>query len=146
IPREYTGRKVSATDRLQGPILTVVLAQDNDGHKTTTTTSRSASRKHLIRVGSSFSALIESDTVLSIKIHRDEKSGKILKLIRASSSFSGLIESGTVLSIKIHRDEESGKILNLVFVWADEGSELKVDVPVVSNEKMFVLVSRKEVL
>ncbi|KAL7244138.1 hypothetical protein ACSBR1_016384 [Camellia fascicularis] len=28
-------------------------------------------------------------------------------------------------------DEDSGKILNLVFVWADEGSKLKVDVPIV---------------
>ncbi|KAE8723343.1 VAMP-like protein YKT62 [Hibiscus syriacus] len=35
------------------------------------------------------------------------------------------------LSRQIHRDEETGKILNLVFVWADEGNELKVDVPVV---------------
>ncbi|KAJ4878687.1 hypothetical protein Rs2_43705 [Raphanus sativus] len=29
----------------------------------------------------------------------------------------------------IHRDEESGKILNLVVVWANEGEQLKVDVP-----------------
>lgn len=28
-------------------------------------------------------------------------------------------------------DKETGKILNLVFVWADDGSHLKVDVPVV---------------
>lgn len=33
--------------------------------------------------------------------------------------------------MKIHRDEKTGKILNMVFVWADEGSELKVDVPIV---------------
>ncbi|KAB1214667.1 50S ribosomal protein L25 [Morella rubra] len=32
---------------------------------------------------------------------------------------------------RIHRDEVTGKILNLVFVWAEEGSQLKVDVPVV---------------
>ncbi|PQQ18163.1 uncharacterized protein Pyn_35980 [Prunus yedoensis var. nudiflora] len=51
--------------------------------------------------------------------------------IRAGSGSSDLLESGNVLPIKIHRDEESGKILNLVFVWADEGSQLKVDVPVV---------------
>ncbi|XWS29381.1 hypothetical protein CRYUN_Cryun24cG0024700 [Craigia yunnanensis] len=31
----------------------------------------------------------------------------------------------------IIKDEESGKILNLVFAWADEGTELKVDVPVI---------------
>ncbi|GFS29993.1 ribosomal protein L25/Gln-tRNA synthetase, anti-codon-binding domain-containing protein [Actinidia rufa] len=51
--------------------------------------------------------------------------------IRAGSGSSTLLESGNVLPIKIHRDEETGKILNLVFVWADEGTELKVDVPVV---------------
>lgn len=31
----------------------------------------------------------------------------------------------------MHRDSETGKLLNLVFVWADEGTELKVDVPIV---------------
>lgn len=33
--------------------------------------------------------------------------------------------------LQIRRDEETGKILNLVFVWADERTDLKVDVPVV---------------
>ncbi|KAL7206361.1 hypothetical protein ACSBR2_019140 [Camellia fascicularis] len=51
--------------------------------------------------------------------------------IRAGSGSSTLLKFGTVLPIKIHKDEESGKILNLVFVWVDEGSELKVGVPVV---------------
>lgn len=51
--------------------------------------------------------------------------------IRAGTGSSVLLESGTVLPIKIHRDEKTGKILNLVFVWADEGTEMKVDVPVV---------------
>lgn len=36
-----------------------------------------------------------------------------------------------VYGMKIHRDEDSGSILNLVFVWAEDGMELKVDVPVV---------------
>lgn len=31
---------------------------------------------------------------------------------------------------KIHRDCE-GNILNLVFAWAEDGSELKVEVPIV---------------
>lgn len=51
--------------------------------------------------------------------------------IRAGSGSSVLLDSGRVLPVKIHRDEESGKILNLVLVWADDGTELKVDVPVV---------------
>ncbi|KAI8021501.1 hypothetical protein LOK49_LG03G00726 [Camellia lanceoleosa] len=37
----------------------------------------------------------------------------------------------TQIQAILNSDEESGKILNLVFVWADEGSKLKVDVPVV---------------
>lgn len=51
--------------------------------------------------------------------------------IRAGSGSSTLIESGRVLPIKIHRNEETGEILNLVFAWAEEGKELKVDVPLV---------------
>ena len=41
--------------------------------------------------------------------------------------FHGLVYVG----LQIHRDEATGKVLNLVFAWADEGSELKVDVPLV---------------
>ncbi|XP_070682319.1 uncharacterized protein [Malus domestica] len=55
--------------------------------------------------------------------------------IRARSGSSDLLESENVIPIKIHRDQESGKILNLVFVWANEGSELKVDVSVVFKEE-----------
>lgn len=51
--------------------------------------------------------------------------------IRAGSGSSTVLESGNVLPIKVHRDEETGKVLNLVFVWLDEGSKLKVDVPIV---------------
>ncbi|XP_024978814.1 uncharacterized protein LOC112516025 isoform X2 [Cynara cardunculus var. scolymus] len=51
--------------------------------------------------------------------------------IRAGSGSSTLLESGNVLPIKVHMDTETGKLLNLVFVWADEGTELKVDVPIV---------------
>ncbi|KAJ7966719.1 50S ribosomal protein L25-like [Quillaja saponaria] len=63
--------------------------------------------------------------------------------IRAGSGSSHLLKSGNVLPIK--GDEETGKILNLVFVWADEGSKLKVDVPIVNFQRrtMFVLVSGK---
>ncbi|CAL5372994.1 unnamed protein product [Camellia sinensis] len=125
IPREYTGRKVSATDRLQGRIPAVVLAQDNGGH-TTTTTSRSASRKQLVTTERKQIQAILNSVQLPFFC-----STTFPLQIRAGSGSSTLLESGTVLPIKIHRDEESGKILNLVFVWADEGSELKVDVPVV---------------
>ncbi|PNY15780.1 50S ribosomal protein l25-like [Trifolium pratense] len=134
IPRESTGSKVAARDRMQGRIPAVVFFQ-NLLEKNPE--SRSSSRKHLltvekkqikavlnsieapffcstrfpiqIRAGSGSTHLLESGTVLPIKIHRDEESGPI----------------------KIHRDEESGNILNLVFVWAEDGMDLKVDVPVV---------------
>lgn len=33
--------------------------------------------------------------------------------------------------MQIHKDENTGKILNLVFAWADEGKDLRVDVPIV---------------
>ncbi|KAK7256031.1 hypothetical protein RIF29_29463 [Crotalaria pallida] len=36
-----------------------------------------------------------------------------------------------ILTGKIHKDKESGKILTLVFAWAEDGMELKVDVPVI---------------
>ena len=42
-------------------------------------------------------------------------------------NFYGLV----CASLQIHRDPETGKVLNLTFAWADEGSELKVDVPLV---------------
>ncbi|KAI8019233.1 50S ribosomal protein L25 [Camellia lanceoleosa] len=125
IPREYTGRKVSATDRLQGRIPAVVLAQDNGGHATSSS-SRSASRKQLVTTERKQIQAILNSVQLPFFC-----STTFPLQIRAGSGSSTLLESGTVLPIKIHRDEESGKILNLVFVWADEGSELKVDVPVV---------------
>ena len=31
----------------------------------------------------------------------------------------------------MHRNEETGQVLNLVMAWAEEGTELKVDVPLV---------------
>ncbi|KAL7166093.1 hypothetical protein ACSBR2_036882 [Camellia fascicularis] len=127
IPREYTGRKVSATDRIQGRIPSIVLTQDNGNHTTTTTTiSRSASRKHVVTTERKQIQAIPNSIQLPFFC-----SITFPLQIRTGSGSSTLLKSSTVLPIKIHRDEESGKILNLVFVWADEGSELKVDVPVV---------------
>ncbi|XP_027347370.1 uncharacterized protein LOC113858809 isoform X2 [Abrus precatorius] len=84
IPRECSGSRVSARDRMQGRIPVVVFFQ-NLLEKNPE--ARSASKKHLLTV---------------------EKK-----------------------QIKIHRDEESGQILNMVFVWAEDGMDLKVDVPIV---------------
>ncbi|XP_039020384.1 50S ribosomal protein L25-like [Hibiscus syriacus] len=123
IPRECTGSRISSRDRFQGRIPAVVFSQclleKNPNNL-------SPSRKQLLTTeGKQIRSIIKSvelpffcSTTFQLQI-------------RAGSGSSVLLESGRVLPIKIHRDEETGKILNLVFVWADEGTELKIDVPVV---------------
>ncbi|XP_021908356.1 uncharacterized protein LOC110822529 isoform X2 [Carica papaya] len=123
IPRELRGSGVSAKDRVQGRIPAVVFSQsllDKDP------ANRFASRKQLLTT--------EKDQIQSIikSVQLPFFCSTTFPLqIRAGSGSSVLLESGRVLPIKIHRNEETGKILNLVFVWADEGTELKVDVPVI---------------
>ncbi|KAA8531738.1 hypothetical protein F0562_006545 [Nyssa sinensis] len=125
IPREVTGSRVSASDRAQGRIPAVVLAQNHhpsDGGSP----ARSVSRKYLLTTEKKQIQAILDTVQLPFFC-----STTFPLQIRAGSGSSTLLESGTVLPIKIHRDQETGKILNLVFVWANEGTELKVDVPVV---------------
>ncbi|KVH92578.1 hypothetical protein Ccrd_005405 [Cynara cardunculus var. scolymus] len=151
IPREISGNRISVKDRAQGRIPAVVFAQPNpstDGGGSSPV--RSVARKHLltterkqiqsilksidlpyfcsttfplqIRAGSGSSTLLESGNVLPIKA----KSGCLINSL--ASIMSLLI---TNVGILVHMDTETGKLLNLVFVWADEGTELKVDVPIV---------------
>ncbi|XP_010255135.1 PREDICTED: uncharacterized protein LOC104595885 [Nelumbo nucifera] len=125
IPREYTGPRVSAKDRAQGRIPAVVFTQQSLQPQDSSS-SRPISRKHLLTT--------ERKQIQSIL--EDVKppyfcSTTFQLQIRAGSGSSHLLESGAVLPIKLHKDPETGKILNLVFVWADNVSELKVDVPVV---------------
>ncbi|KAL9464356.1 hypothetical protein AB3S75_002036 [Citrus x aurantiifolia] len=123
IPRECTGSRVSARDRSQGRIPAVVFAQDLLDKNTD---RRSPSRKQILSTERK-------------QIHSILKSVELPFFcsttfplqIRAGSGSSVLLDSGKVLPIKVHRDEETGRILNLVFVWADDGTGLKVDVPVV---------------
>ncbi|KAL6224772.1 hypothetical protein ACLB2K_003627 [Fragaria x ananassa] len=119
IPREFTGNRISAKDRAQGRIPAVVFAQPPPEHSPKPT-GRSIARKHLLTTERKQIQAILNSVELPYFC-----STTFPLQIRAGSGSSVLLESG-----KIHRDEESGKILNLVFVWADEGSELKVDVPV----------------
>uniref|UniRef100_A0A2P2JIF6 Large ribosomal subunit protein bL25 beta domain-containing protein n=1 Tax=Rhizophora mucronata TaxID=61149 RepID=A0A2P2JIF6_RHIMU len=123
IPRECTGRGVAARDRTQGRIPAVVFHQsllEKDA------SSRSLSRKRLLTTERK-----QIQSILkSVKLPFFCSTTFALQ-IRAGSGSSVLLESGTVLPIKIHRDEQNGRILNLVFVWAEEGTHLKVDVPVV---------------
>ncbi|CAK7337623.1 unnamed protein product [Dovyalis caffra] len=123
IPREVAGSRVSARDREQGRIPAVVFAQSLLDK---TPSNRFTSRKRLLTTEKEqIQAILESvdlpffcSTTFPLQI-------------RAGPGSSVLLESGTVLPIKIHRDEKTGKILNLVFAWADDGTEMKVDVPVV---------------
>lgn len=88
--------------------------------------ARSTSKKHLLTVERK-----QIKTILDSVEAPFFCSTRFPLQIRAGSGSSHLLESGAVLPIKIHRDAESGKILNLVFVWAEDGMELKVDVPVI---------------
>lgn len=123
IPRECTGSRVSARDRFQGRIPAVVEYQNLLGQNSAI---QSASRKRLLTTErKQIKAMLNSVDLPFFY------STRFPLQIRAGSGSSHLLESGTVLPIKIHRDKESGKILNLVFVWAEDGLDLKVDVPVV---------------
>ncbi|XP_039003644.1 50S ribosomal protein L25-like [Hibiscus syriacus] len=123
IPRECTGSRISSRDRAQGRIPAVVFSQ---GLLEKNPSNRSPSRKQLLTTeGKQIRPII-----MSVELPFFCSTTFQLQ-IRAGSGSSILLESGRVLPIKTHRDEETGKILNLVFVWADEGTELKVDVPVV---------------
>ncbi|GJV88630.1 50S ribosomal protein L25 [Tanacetum coccineum] len=124
IPREITGNRVSVKDRAQGRIPAVVFAQPNTANESGPV--RSVARKHLLTTERKQIQSILKEVDLDLFC-----STKFPIQIRAGSGSTALLESGNVLPIKVHRDPETGKLLNLVFVWADEGTELKVDVPVV---------------
>nr|XP_016504818.1 PREDICTED: 50S ribosomal protein L25 isoform X2 [Nicotiana tabacum] len=130
IPREVTGNRVSSRDRAQGRIPAIVFAQNYVQSKPNDPTSivaaSSVSRKFLLTTEKK-----QIKTILKSVDLPFFYSTTFPLQIRAGSGSSTLLESGNVLPIKIHRDEETGKILNLVFVWAEEGTKLKVDVPVV---------------
>ncbi|KAK7263099.1 hypothetical protein RJT34_30683 [Clitoria ternatea] len=123
IPRECSGSRISARDRMQNRIPAVVFFQ-NLLEKVPE--ARSSSKKHLLTV--------EKKQIKAILTSPEAPffcSTRFPLQIRAGSGSSHLLDSGSVLPIKIHRDEETGQILNLVFVWAEDGLKLKVDVPVV---------------
>ncbi|KAF8085480.1 hypothetical protein N665_0666s0027 [Sinapis alba] len=123
IPREATGRRVAARDRTIGRIPAVVFTQsllETDASK------RDVSRKQLLTADRKQIKSIVDSVGLPFFCSTTFK-----LQIRAGQGSSSLVESGRVLPLKIHRDEESGKILNLVFVWANDGELLKVDVPLV---------------
>uniref|UniRef100_A0A6N2L5D9 Large ribosomal subunit protein bL25 beta domain-containing protein n=1 Tax=Salix viminalis TaxID=40686 RepID=A0A6N2L5D9_SALVM len=118
IPREVVGSRVSAREREQGRIPAVVFSQSL---LDINPSNRYNSRKRLLTTEKKqIQAILKSVEIPFFC------STTFPLQIRAGSGSSALLESGT-----IHRDEKTGKILNLVFAWADEGTEMKVDVPVV---------------
>lgn len=123
IPREVVGSRVSAREREQGRIPAVVFSQSL---LDINPSNRYTSRKRLLTTEKKQIQAILKAVELPFFC-----STTFPLQIRAGTGSSVLLESGTVLPIKIHRDEKTGKILNLVFAWADEGTEMKVDVPVV---------------
>ncbi|XP_074308754.1 uncharacterized protein LOC141643473 [Silene latifolia] len=124
IPREVTGPRVAARERAQGRIPAVVFTHPSSS--SSPAGSSEVSRKQLLTT--------EKKQIQSLikTVGPDFFCSTTFKLqIRAGSGSSVLLHSGNVLPIKLHRDAETGKVLNLVFAWADEGSHLEVNVPVV---------------
>ncbi|KAI3462772.1 hypothetical protein Pfo_019435 [Paulownia fortunei] len=129
VPREISGHRISVRDRAQGRIPAVVFSQSyvqtNPKDPTSVAASSSVSQKLLLTT--------ERKQIKAILKHIQLPffcSTTFPLQIRAGSGSSTILQNGKVLPIKIHTDEE-GKILNLVFVWAEDGTELKVDVPIV---------------
>ncbi|XP_062215189.1 uncharacterized protein LOC133915848 isoform X2 [Phragmites australis] len=117
VPRETAGPRAAARERRQGRVpavlLTFVGAGPGDGvaHRKLLT----ADRKQLGEM------LKQSPHFLSTPVRLQ---------VRAGDRSTAVVHSGTVLPIKVHRDETTGNILNLVMVQADEGTMLKVHLPV----------------
>ncbi|PIM97427.1 hypothetical protein CDL12_30103 [Handroanthus impetiginosus] len=129
ITRETSGHRISALDRAQGRIPAVVFSQSyvqkNPSDPTSVVASSSVSRKLLLTT--------ERKQIKAILKHIKLPfffSTTFPLQIRAGSGSPTILETRKVLPIKVHADDE-GRILNLVFVWAEDGTELKVDVPIV---------------
>ncbi|KAL0343642.1 UNVERIFIED_CONTAM: 50S ribosomal protein L25 [Sesamum angustifolium] len=124
VPREISGHRISARDRAQGRIPAVVFSrsyvQRDPNDPTSVVASSSVSRKLLLTT--------ERKQIQAILKHIQLPffcSTTFPLQIRAGSGSSTILETR-----KLHTDED-GKVLNLVFVWAEDGTQLKVDVPIV---------------
>ncbi|KAL8528645.1 hypothetical protein ACS0TY_006186 [Phlomoides rotata] len=129
VPREIYGHRVSARERAQGRIPAVVFSQEyvqkNPNDATSIAATSSVSQKLLLTTErKQIKAILKNIKLPSFC------STKFPLQIRAGSGSSTILQNGKVLPIKIHMDGE-GNILNLVFVWAEDGTKLKVDVPIV---------------
>ncbi|XP_051121093.1 uncharacterized protein LOC127244559 [Andrographis paniculata] len=125
VPREITGNHVAARERSQGRIPTVVSYQSHADDRSSVADSRSVSQKLLLTTERKQIKAILKNVTLPFFF-----STTFPLQIRAGSGSSTILDTRKVLPVKVHRNEE-GDILNLGFVWAEDGTELVVDVPIV---------------
>ncbi|KAK6152715.1 hypothetical protein DH2020_012354 [Rehmannia glutinosa] len=129
VPREISGHRIAVRERAQGRIPAVVFSQSyvqtDPNDPTSVAASSSVSRKQLLTTERKQIKAILKDINLPFFC-----STTFPLQIRAGSGSSTILETKKVLPIKIHTNED-GNIMNLVFVWAEDGTELKVDVPIV---------------
>lgn len=120
IPRENKGHRLAIKERSQGRIPSVVLTSDY----AVLPASSSSTRKQLLTTDSKqIQSLVKNDPYVCSTVYNLE--------ILAGNGSSVVLHSGPVLPIKVHQKEETGEVMNLVMVWADEGTEMKVNVPIV---------------
>uniref|UniRef100_A0A0D9ZAJ0 Uncharacterized protein n=1 Tax=Oryza glumipatula TaxID=40148 RepID=A0A0D9ZAJ0_9ORYZ len=117
LPRETAGPRAAARERRSGrvPAVLLALAGAGPGEGVAHRKLLTADRKQLGEI------LKQSPYFLSTPVRLQ---------VRAGERSTAVVHSGTVLPIKVHRDETTGNILNLVLVEADEGTMLKVNLPV----------------
>uniref|UniRef100_A0A0E0J2P2 Large ribosomal subunit protein bL25 beta domain-containing protein n=1 Tax=Oryza nivara TaxID=4536 RepID=A0A0E0J2P2_ORYNI len=115
--RETAGPRAAARERRSGrvPAVLLALAGAGPGEGVAHRKLLTADRKQLGEI------LKQSPYFLSTPVRLQ---------VRAGERSTAVVHSGTVLPIKVHRDETTGNILNLVLVEADEGTMLKVNLPV----------------
>ncbi|KAF7043822.1 hypothetical protein CFC21_053132 [Triticum aestivum] len=118
VPRETAGPRAAARERRNGNVPAVLLTLAGAGpgegvaHRKLLTTDKNQLAE----------MLKQSPYFLSTPVRLQ---------VRAGERSTAVVHSGTVLPIKVQTDESTGNILNLVMVEADEGTMLKVNLPVV---------------
>ncbi|KAK6152696.1 hypothetical protein DH2020_012335 [Rehmannia glutinosa] len=114
VPREISGHRIAVRERAQGRIPAVVFSQSyvqTDPNDPTSVAASSSVSRNSFLLPSGSKLRLFSETLIS--------HSSVPPLSRFRSGLG-----------QIHTNED-GNIMNLVFVWAEDGTELKVDVPIV---------------
>uniref|UniRef100_A0A0D9ZAI9 Large ribosomal subunit protein bL25 beta domain-containing protein n=1 Tax=Oryza glumipatula TaxID=40148 RepID=A0A0D9ZAI9_9ORYZ len=151
LPRETAGPRAAARERRSGRVPAVLLALAGAGpgegvaHRKLLTADRKQLGEILkqspyflstpvrlqVRAGERSTAVVHSGTVLPIKFYPEKAGGTTDMLcVRTGSALSCIKWIVVDVDALVHRDETTGNILNLVLVEADEGTMLKVNLPV----------------